>query len=199
MRTGLWRGLKVGAGTFLLATLFVLPSVSLVGGSPLYIAFPALLTIILIGVVFDVVGVAVAAASETPFHALAAKKKPGAKRSIWLVRNADRVANFCNDVVGDVSGTLSGAAAAAIVVQVTRLPFVENHWDQFINITIIGAVAAITVGGKAFGKGFAFNQAQWVVGQVGLVLHWFDSSVGLWARKRRKKSRRRVINAAGKD
>lgn len=190
-RVGLKRGLKVGVGTFLLATIFVLPTVSLFGNSPLYIAFPALLTIILFGIVFDVIGVAVAAADETPFHALAAKKTPGARWAIWLVRNADRVSSFCNDIVGDVAGTLSGASAAAIVVQLVSMASADRRLDQIINIAVIGLVAAFTVGGKAAGKSFAFSQAQWVVGRVGLVLHWFDSTTGLWMRRKTKNFRRR--------
>lgn len=46
----------------------------------LVMAFVILSIFILIGVVFDIIGVAVTSASETPFHSLSSQKKRGAKR-----------------------------------------------------------------------------------------------------------------------
>ena len=57
------------------------------------VSFIILLFIIFIGIIFDLIGMAVTAADEKPFHAKAAKKIPGAKQAIYLVR-ADRVAGF---------------------------------------------------------------------------------------------------------
>ena len=72
-------------------------------------AFLLLFFIVALGILFDMVGVAVTAADEKPFHAMAAKKVPGAGKAIWLLRNADKVASFCNDVVGDSFGRHRGA------------------------------------------------------------------------------------------
>ncbi len=185
------RGLVAGAGTFVLATLLVLPSVSIIEHAPLYIAFPILLLIILVGVVFDVVGVAVAVADDTPFHARAAKRLPGARQALWLVRNADRVSNFCNDVVGDVSGTISGAAAAVVVVQLVAFLRVGPRGRDLVNVGLIALVASITVGGKAAGKLLAMSQPHWVVWRVAVVLHWVDSALlNIWSSREGRKGKR---------
>ena len=63
------------------------------------VAFFILLVIIFVGIIFDVVGMAVACADETPFHAMASRKIPGAQEAISLLRNAERVSSICNDVV----------------------------------------------------------------------------------------------------
>ncbi|MCL0043818.1 hypothetical protein M1M96_01885, partial [Peptococcaceae bacterium] len=60
------------------------------------LSFIVLIIIIFVGIVFDTFGTAATAAREKPFHAMAAKKVLGAKQSIYLVRNADRVANIAN-------------------------------------------------------------------------------------------------------
>ena len=51
-------------------------------------AFIVLLIIVLLGIVFDIVGVAVMSAGEKPFHSMAAKKVPGAAEALMLLRNA---------------------------------------------------------------------------------------------------------------
>jgi len=132
-------GVTVGAGAFLMAMLISLPSQSAMQGVHLLLALPLLLLIILVGVMFDVLGVAVTAADDTPFHAMSAKKLPGARQALWLLRRADRVASFCNDVVGDLCGTLSGAAAAAIAY---RLGGTRAGLDQTIlGMAMLGLVA----------------------------------------------------------
>jgi hypothetical protein len=82
--------------------------------------------IILVGIVFDIVGIAATAAQEAPFHARASRRLLGAKKSIWIVRNADKVASFCNDVVGDICGTVSGAVGASIVFSLAK------YFDQYL-------------------------------------------------------------------
>ena len=82
----------------------------LMANSTMLVAFIILLAIVLIGIVFDVIGVAVTSADEKPFHSMAARKVPGALESIRLLRNAERVSSICNDVVGDICGVVSGSA-----------------------------------------------------------------------------------------
>lgn len=58
--------------------------------------------VILIGIIFDMLGVAVTVAPEKDFHAKATKKAKGAKTSLMLLKNASKVANICADVIGDI-------------------------------------------------------------------------------------------------
>lgn len=112
-----------------------------------------LLLIIATGVVFDIVGVAATAAKMPPLNARGAKKVPGAKQAINLARNSEQVASFCNDVVGDICGIISGSAAAAIVFNLA----VNKSWQWYINIVAMAVVATLTIGGKGFGKSLAIN------------------------------------------
>ena len=65
---------------------------------------------------FDIIGIAATAAEEVPFHSMASKKQDGAKWAIILIRNADRVSSFCNDIIGDICGVLSGAVSTYIII-----------------------------------------------------------------------------------
>ena len=86
------------------------------------VAFIVLIAIIFIGILFDIIGVAVTVTDEKPFHSMAASKVKGAKSSLMLIRNASRVSNVCNDVIGDICGIISGSSAAFIVTQVDFSP-----------------------------------------------------------------------------
>ena len=133
------------------------------------VAFLILLTIVLIGIVFDIVGMAVASADEKPFHSMAARKVPGALESIKLLRNAERVSSICNDVIGDICGVVSGSASAAIAAQV--LQNAELSYPQMISLLMSALVAGLTVGGKAVGKTFAINSCTTIVHAVGKVIY----------------------------
>ena len=61
-----------------------------------------LIAVVLLGIIFDIIGVAVTVAPEEDFHAKATKKAEGAKTSIKLIKNASKVANICADVIGDI-------------------------------------------------------------------------------------------------
>ena len=75
-------------------TIFISGTISfasdlLMASSGMLVAFVVLFAIVLVGILFDVIGVAVTSADEKPFHSMAARKVPGAQESIRLLRNAD--------------------------------------------------------------------------------------------------------------
>ena len=100
--------------TILISGIISLISDEVMANSGIAVAFIILLAIVLIGIIFDIIGMAVATADEKPFHSMAARKVPGAQESIALLRNAERVSSICNDVVGDICGVVSGSASATI-------------------------------------------------------------------------------------
>jgi len=104
--------------TILISGAITLLSDILMENSSMAVAFLILLAIIFIGIIFDIIGMAVATADEKPFHAMAARKVPGARAAIQLLRNAERVSSICNDVVGDICGVVSGSASATIAAQI---------------------------------------------------------------------------------
>ena len=160
--------------TIFLVTIVVSGAISLLSdlimsGSTMPVAFLILLVIIFIGIVFDVIGMAVASADEKPFHSMAARKVPGAQEAIRLLRNAERVSSICNDVVGDICGVVSGAASATIAAQI--LSKFEFTWPQIVSLLMSALAAGLTVGGKAIGKSFAVNSCTTIVHTVGRILH----------------------------
>ena len=110
--------IKIFFITFLLAAVISLLTASLSDSMNLWVAFVVLFVIMMTGVVFDVIGLAFAACDIKPFVAMASKKIKRAKESIRLLKNAAAVANFCNDVVGDICSIVSGATGAAIAVKI---------------------------------------------------------------------------------
>ena len=100
--------------TIIISATISFASTNLLEISPTFLKFLVLLVIIFVGIIFDIVGVAVTSADEKPFHSMAARKVPGAQECIMLLRNASRVSSICNDVIGDICGVISGSASAAI-------------------------------------------------------------------------------------
>ncbi|OFI07601.1 hypothetical protein CLOACE_02050 [Clostridium acetireducens DSM 10703] len=133
------------------------------------VAFIILILIIVCGIIFDIIGVAVTAADEVPIHCAASKKVNGSKLAIKLVKNADKVSNFCNDVIGDVCGIISGSIGALII---GKIVLKSPNVDPVIFSTIIGAlIAAFTIGGKAIGKSVAINNSNKIVLKVSQIIY----------------------------
>lgn len=133
--------------------------------SSISIAFILLITIILLGIIFDIIGIAATAATEAPFHAKASKRVFGAAQALKLIRNADKVANFSNDVVGDISGTISGALGIAITYQI--LASHPTSYEVYFTTLMTAVIAALTVSGKAIGKSIGFRNANSIIFKVG--------------------------------
>ena len=173
--------------TIFLVTIVVSGTISLLSdlimsGSSMPVAFLILLVIIFIGIVFDIIGMAVATADEKPFHSMAARKVPGAQESILLLRNAERVSSICNDVVGDICGVVSGSASATIAAQI--LSNFDFSWPQIVSLLMSALAAGLTVGGKAIGKGIAVSSCTNIVHGVGRILYTLRHISG---RPRKKK------------
>ena len=158
--------------TFVLSVFLNLGSNSLLSVFPLTLSFGLLLFIVLIGILFDILGVAATAGDEAPFHAMASNRVAGARQAIWLVRNADRVSAFSNDVVGDIAGTLSGAVGASIVFQIQPASYGIN--EALFTTIMIAFIASITVGGKALGKGFAISRSVDILYVAGRILYTLE-------------------------
>lgn len=152
--------------TFILSIIFSYVSTNGVSNLSLIPAILILVLVILIGIFFDIIGVAVTVANEQEFHAKATKKVKGSKDSIKLIKNAPKVANICADVIGDICGVLSGAISALIAIKIStelKMPF-------DIQFVLSALVSALTVSGKAFGKDIANKKSTEIVHKVGIVL-----------------------------
>lgn len=154
-----------------MSMVFSFVSSEILEGAGYVVAFLLLILFIVIGILFDAIGVAVTSASETPFHSMASHRERGASEAIRLLRKAERVASICNDVVGDISGIISGATAATISGNLVKDMDVGG---ELIQLLVTGAVAGLTIGGKAVGKTLALNRSTQIVLAAGKVMSLFS-------------------------
>ncbi len=157
--------------TFFLSVTITVVTASLLDSVPVMVALLILLCIVFLGIIFDLLGIAVTTAAEAPFHAMSTNRVKGAAQAIRLIRNAEKVSNFCNDVVGDICGIVSGATGSFIAAELVAsfsLP------KLVISLVVTGAVSALTVGGKALGKTLAINQCNQFVFYIGKFLALFS-------------------------
>lgn len=159
--------------TFFIACAMNFISSGLLKQVNMFFAMIILLVIILIGVLFDILGMAVAAADAKPFHSMASKRIPSARYSIGLIRHASAVSNICNDVIGDISGVISGGAVALIISQVNPTAG-DGLVDTATAVAMTSMVAAVTVGGKAYGKHVAIGKWKDIVHVAGVILYRMD-------------------------
>ena len=153
-----------------LSAALSLASESMLSGAGMAVALLILGLFIALGIVFDILGVAVTAADPRPFHSMASHKEPGAKEALNLLRNASHVSSVCNDVVGDICGIVSGTTGAIIVV---RLQEALSLHSVLVSVVITALISGLTIGGKALGKTFAMKQSTKVVYWAGRFLHIF--------------------------
>ncbi len=127
-----------------------------------FIAVLMILLFIGIGIIFDMIGIAVTVADIKTFNSMATKKVRGAKLAVKLIQNASRTSSFCNDVIGDICGIISGSAGVALSVILAN----TFHLDIFVVTLVITAlIAALTIGGKALGKSSAMNRSTFLLYQ----------------------------------
>ncbi|CAM3589635.1 hypothetical protein [Marinicrinis lubricantis] len=166
--------------TFILSCVFSVVSTALLEKVVWGIGMLIVFLLVLTGIIFDMAGLAAAAAKETPFHAMAAERMKGARQAIRIVRNADRFSNFCNDVIGDISGIISGAASAMVVLKIMTSMDAENTiLHTTISVIFTGLVSALTVGGKALGKSFAIHYANEIIYWVGKLFYFLERRLGI--------------------
>ena len=170
--------------TILISGTISLLSDEIMSRSGMFVAFIILLVIVLIGILFDIIGVAVTSADEKPFHSMAARKVPGAQEAIRLLRNAERVSSICNDVIGDICGVVSGSASATIAAQI--LSNFEFSWPNAVSLIMSALVAGLTVGGKAIGKTFAMNSCTLIVHTAGKIIFTLRNIPNFLRKKKQK-------------
>lgn len=161
---------KIVIMTFIISLTFsflsetTIPKVNIVFGILILILF------IGIGILFDIIGVAITSSDEAPFHSMNSRKVKGADIAVLLKQNADKMSSFCNDVVGDICGIVSGTAASIIAVSIAG----TFNTDSFITMLLVTAiVASLTIGGKAIGKSFAINKSNYILYEVAKLISKF--------------------------
>ena len=122
----------------------------------LWLGIIVTLLFIMLGILFDIIGVAVTTADEAVFHSMNSRKVKGANVAVKFKKSSDKVSSFCCDVIGDICGIISGAAGTTITVILSE----TFNTNLLITGLVVAAIAAsITIGGKAIGKSFAINKS----------------------------------------
>ena len=171
-----WIGI-IACSTILISASFSLISNLIFERVNIACAALVLLVIVAVGILFDVIGVAVTAADVKPFHSMAARRVPGAKEALGMLQNAEKVSSFCNDVVGDVCGVISGSASAVIVIMACANG--PQNLQDAMKIAVAALVSGLTVGGKAVGKSIAMSRSTRIVHGAARVICFFKRIPGL--------------------
>ncbi|MBQ7030760.1 MAG: hypothetical protein IJN13_00115 [Bacilli bacterium] len=160
--------LKVFFLTFILAMIFSLIA-NFLGDFNNIILIICIISIILIGIIFDIIGTAALSCDTKVLHSKASQKLKGAKQAIRLAKNASSVSSFCNDVVGDVCGIVSGSLVTILVVNL----FINNDLSLW-NVIFSSSLSALTVGGKALGKSLGVKKSNDIIYSVGKIISIFS-------------------------
>lgn len=141
-----------------------IPNLSIVWGIIVTLIF------IIIGILFDIIGVSVTTADEKVFHSMNSRQVNGAKVAVKFKKNADKVASFCNDVIGDICGIISGSTAVSIAIIISNK---FNFNLLIVSLIITAFVASMTIGGKAVGKSIAINKSNSIIFKFSSILSVF--------------------------
>lgn len=130
------------------------------------------LLFIFIGIIFDMIGISVTVAEVTTFNSMAAKKIKGSKLAGKFIKNNEKVSSFCNDVIGDICGIISGACGISISEAISKAADMNI---MIVTLIVTGLIASFTIGGKAIGKGIAINNAN-------KILYMFTKTLSVFTR-----------------
>lgn len=162
--------LTITITAFLISISFSLLSEIVISNVGAIISILLLILVVLIGVLFDMIGISVTVADINTFNSMASKRVKGAELAVKFIKNAEKLSSFCNDVIGDICGIISGALSSSISIMLVE-KFSLNLLITTLFIT--GLVAAFTIGGKALGKSFAINKSN-------IILYRFSEFVSIF-------------------
>lgn len=143
-----------------------IPNINIIAGTVVTLLFIGL------GILFDIIGVAVTSADEKVFNSMSARKIKGAFLAVKMKKSAPKVSSLCCDIVGDTCGIISGTATATIAANLSKIA----HINVLLVTLLSSAIAAsLTIGGKAIGKSFAMNKSN-------IILYEFAKIISIFAK-----------------
>ena len=128
------------------------------------------LIFVVIGVIFDVVGISVTTADEKIFHSMNSRRVPGAAVAVKLKKNSEKVSTFCCDVIGDICGVISGSTALPIALFITNMCGANK---LLVTLLVTGVISGLTIFGKAVGKCYAINKCDIILYKFAKILSIF--------------------------
>jgi CBS domain containing-hemolysin-like protein len=156
--------------SFALSIIMSLGSTVIIPNINIYVGIVIIIVFIAISILFDMIGVAITAAEERPFHSMASKKVKGASHSVKFLKNSDKLASICNDVIGDVCGVVSGSAGVLVS---STLANMLNKDLSIVVLIVTAIIASLTITGKALGKSIAIKNSEKITFRVGKIVSIF--------------------------
>jgi len=134
------------------------------------VATVVILLFIGIGIIFDMIGIAITVADIKTFNSMATKQVRGARLAVRLIKNNEKASSFCNDVIGDICGIISGSAGVAL----SNILASSLDLNIFVvSLFITAIIAALTIGGKAIGKATAINKSTPILFEFSKIISCF--------------------------
>lgn len=162
--------IKITIMAFLISLFFSFCSEKLLPSINIILGIIVIFLVIIIGILFDMIGVAATSADEAPFHSMNSRRIKGAKTATSLIKGASKVSSFCCDVIGDICGIISGSAGVIIS---NKLALILNMNLFLVTLIITALIASITIGGKAMGKSIAINKSNFIIYRFAQILSLF--------------------------
>lgn len=160
--------------TFLISILFSFIGEVIIPNAELIISIILVFTFIILGIIFDMIGISVTVADNSTFNSMATKKVRGASLAVKFIKNKDKVSSFCNDVIGDICGIVSGSTGITIALIISER---FNISSLVVSLFATALIASLTIGGKAIGKSFAVNKSN-------AILYRFVRIISIFYRRR---------------
>ncbi len=162
--------IKIIIMAFLISIIFSLTSEIVMPKVNTLTSIIILTLFIVIGIIFDMIGVAVTTCDIKPFHSMNSKKINYAKTAIKLINNNAKVSSFCNDVIGDICGIISGSAGVIISSNISKTLNTNTFITTLITTSLI---ASLTIGGKSLGKQTAIKNNTKIIKTFSKIIHNF--------------------------
>ena len=156
--------------SFIISLIFSFIGETVIPNTHILISGILVISFIILGIIFDMIGIAVTVADISTFNSMATKKVKGAELGVRLIKKAPKVSSFCNDVIGDICGIISGSTGltiAIIIAEKLDVPLL------LVTLIITALIAAMTIGGKAMGKSYAINKSNVILYRFVKVLSIF--------------------------
>ena len=162
--------LTVTVVAFIISILFSFFSEGITSNANSIVAALIIFVFIGLGIIFDMVGIAITVADIKTFNSMATKQVKGARLAVRLIQNNEKASSFCNDVIGDICGIVSGSAGVALASIISD----KLNVNIFIPTLIITAIiASLTIGGKAIGKATAINKSTPILFKFSKIVSYF--------------------------
>ena len=135
------------------------------------VAVVLIVVLVLLGVLFDMMGLAVASCDPVPLRSMASRKVRGARHALRLVDNAHKVSSIFNDIVGDSIGIITGVCGAALAIVLAGS--LQGLARIAVAVAVSAVIAALTIGSKAAMKGVAIRHSTKIVLTLGRLMAIF--------------------------